>query len=139
MKVEIKPLKVRYQGKILTIDIQEELSINKNIIEKQLKDIPSSYYILCSIRDSYIHKRDLLEREKEEAYSKSWTFYKDSNSSWNNDYVSNKANFNNKYMSLCRRYLKAVKKASILINLCKAYEAREGILRTISANQRINK
>lgn len=136
MDIDVKPLKVRYQGKVITIDIQKELLIDKGKLEMQLKDIPSSYYILCSIRNSYIKKRDLLARERDEAYSKAWTFLKDNNSSWNNDYVSNKANYNHKYSSLCRRYLKAAEKASKLIDLCRAYESREGILRTLSANSR---
>ena len=136
MDVEIKPLKVKYQGREIVIDIQGELQINRNKLESQLKDIPSSYFILCSIRNNYIRKRDMLARERDEAYSKAWTFLKDSNPSWNNDYVSNKANCNHKYISLSNKYLKAAEKASLLIDLCKAYESREGILRTISANLR---
>lgn len=136
MNVEIKPLKVKYQGQEIVIDIQGELQINRNKLESQLKDIPSSYFILCSIRNAYIRKRDMLARERDEAYSKAWTFLKDSNPSWNNDYVSNKANCNHKYISLSNKYLKAAEKASLLIDLCKAYESREGILRTISANLR---
>lgn len=136
MDVDVKPLKVRYNGKIITIDIQKELAIDRNKLESQLKEVPSSYYILCSVRNYYIRKRDSLARERDEAYSKAWTFLKDANPSWNNDYVSHKANTNHKYVSLSNRYLKAAEKASMLIDLCKAYESKEGILRTISANLR---
>lgn len=136
MDVDVKPLKVRYNGKIITIDIQKELAIDRNKLESQLKEVPSSYYILCSVRNYYIRKRDSLARERDEAYSKAWTFLKDANPSWNNDYVSHKANTNHKYVSLSNRYLKAAEKASMIIDLCKAYESKEGILRTISANLR---
>ncbi|MCM1438832.1 MAG: hypothetical protein NC131_06425 [Roseburia sp.] len=136
MDVEIKPLKVRYQGKTITIDVQKELTVDRNKLESQLREVPSSYFILCSVRNYYIRKRDALARERDESYSKAWTFLKDANPSWNNDYVSNKANSNKKYVSLCNRYLKAAEKAAKLIDLCKAYESKEGILRTISANLR---
>ena len=136
MNVEIKPLVVRYQGKKLTIDIQKELSINQNKLDSQLREVPSSYYILCTLRDKYIRKRDLLARERDEAYSKAWNYYKDSNPSWNNDYVSNKANTNNKDVALCNRYLRAVEKASKFISICRAYESKENIMRTLSANLR---
>ncbi len=136
MDIDIKPLKVKYQGKVITIDIQKELTIDRNKLESQLREVPSSYYILCSVRNTYIRRRDSLARERDEAYSKAWTYLKDANPTWNNDYVSNKANSNHKYVSLSNKYLKAAEKAAMLIDLCKAYESKEGILRTLSANQR---
>ena len=136
MDVDISPLKVKYQGKVITIDIQKELTIDRNKLESQLREVPSSYYILCSVRNTYIRRRDSLARERDEAYSKGWTYLKDANPTWNNDYVSNKANSNHKYVSLSNKYLKAAEKAAMLIDLCKAYESKEGILRTLSANQR---
>lgn len=136
MDVDISPLKVKYQGKVITIDIQKELTIDRNKLESQLREVPSSYYILCSVRNTYIRRRDALARERDEAYSKAWTYLKDANPAWNNDYVSNKANSNHKYVSLSNKYLKAAEKAAMLIDLCKAYESKEGILRTLSANQR---
>ena len=136
MDIDIKPLNVKYQGKVITIDIQKELTIDRNKLESQLREVPSSYYILCSVRNTYIRRRDSLARERDEAYSKAWTYLKDANPTWNNDYVSNKANSNHKYVSLSNKYLKAAEKAAMLIDLCNAYESKEGILRTLSANQR---
>lgn len=136
MKAEIKPIKVNFQGEIIEIDLGEELKINENLLNSHLKQSPHSYYILCSLRDKYIKQRDALAREKEEAYSQAWLFYKDTNEKWNNDYVSHKANTNNKYKSVYNRYLKAVDKANRFISICKAFESRENILRTLNANIR---
>lgn len=129
-------LRVKFEGKVLEIDIQKELSINENIINSQLRESPSSYYVLCSLRDKYIKERDLLAREKDEAYSNAWVYYKDANERWNNEYVSHKANLNKKYSSINERYLKAVEKANKFITICRCYESRENILRTINANLR---
>lgn len=136
MNTKIEKIKVKFQGKPIEIDIAKELSIREETIQGQLISSPSSYYILCSIRDNYIKKRDKLARDKDIAYSEAWTFYKDSNERWNNDYVSHKANTNHKYQSLYEQYLKACDKANVFISLCKAYESREGILRTLNANLR---
>ena len=136
MRVDIKPLKVKFQGNTLEIDLNKELSINENLIDSQLKDSPSSYYILCSIRDRYIKERNALAREKEAAYSQLWVYYKDSNERWNNDYVTNKVLSSKKYTSICERYIKAESKANQFISLCRAYENRDNIMRTISANLR---
>nr|UVN07987.1 MAG: recombination, repair and ssDNA binding protein [Bacteriophage sp.] len=136
MKTEINKLKVVFEGRTLEIDIQKELSINENLLNSQLKDSPSSYYILASLRDKYIKQRDALAREKDEAYSAAWIFIKESNERFNNDYVAHKANISPKYKSIYQRYLKAVEKANKYITICRAYESRENILRTINANMR---
>ena len=136
MKVTFNKLKVKFQGKDLEIDLNKELKINEDIINSQLCDYPSSYYVLCSLRDKYIKERNALEREKDEAYSQLWVYYKDANERWNNDYVTNKVISSKKYSSIYERYLKAEARASQFISLCKAYESRTDILRTINANLR---
>ena len=68
MKTEINKLKVVFEGRTLEIDIQKELSINENLLNSQLKDSPSSYYILASLRDKYIKQRDALAREKRQTF-----------------------------------------------------------------------
>lgn len=129
-------ISVKYKGKIVTINIIKELSIDENIINSQLKNIPSSYAFLCLLRDNLIKKRDTLEREKNIAYSKAWLFYKESDNRLNNDTANHKAMVNPKYLSIEERYLKAVHKANKLISICRAYESRERIIQTLSANIR---
>lgn len=129
-------ISVKYKGKIVTINITKELSIDENIINSQLKNIPSSYAFLCLLRDNLIKKRDTLEREKNIAYSKAWLFYKESDNRLNNDTANHKAMVNPKYLSVEERYLKAVHKANKLISICRAYESRERIIQTLSANIR---
>lgn len=129
-------ISVKYKGKIVTINITKELSIDENMINSQLKNIPSSYAFLCLLRDNLIKKRDTLEREKNIAYSKAWLFYKESDNRLNNDTANHKAMVNPKYLSIEERYLKAVHKANKLISICRAYESRERIIQTLSANIR---
>lgn len=129
-------ISVKYKGKIVTINITKELSIDENIINSQLKNIPSIYAFLCLLRDNLIKKRDTLEREKNIAYSKAWLFYKESDNRLNNDTANHRAMVNPKYLSIEERYLKAVHKANKLISICRAYESRERIIQTLSANIR---
>ena len=136
MSQKINKLKIHFQGKVFEIDVEKELSINENIINSQLKSSPSSYAFLCMVRNYYIKKRDKLEREKDMAYSVAWLYYKDSDSKMNNDTANHKANTNKKYISLYNKWKIIPNKADDLISLCKAYENRENILRTISANIR---
>ena len=134
--VVIKPIKVKFKGQEIKIDIQKELSINENLMTSQLKDSPYSYYVLCAIRDKYIKERDALVREKEDTYASQWVYFKDSNERWNNEYVTNKVLSSKKYKSVCERYLESAAKASEFISICQAYQNRENILRTLNANIR---
>ena len=134
--IGIKPIKVRVEGKTYYIDVSKEFHIDKNNIETQLRDPSFNLYILCIVRDYLIKKRDTLSMERDKAYSKAWIFYKEANERWNNDYVDNKASTNQKYLSLCERYIQSCEKASKFISLCKAYENRIEVLRTLNANLR---
>lgn len=125
-----------YNGKKYEVDLTKELKIDEATINTQLKDLPSNYLFLCLQRDKAIQQRDKLERERDEAYSKAWIFYKDADSRMNNEMVSHKASTNQKYISLNKSYQKAAYKANKLISICKAYESRERILQTLSANLR---
>jgi hypothetical protein len=126
----------KYKGKLVTINISRELEINENIINSQLKNIPSNYAFLCLLRDKIIKRRDKLEKEKDYAYSKVWLYYKESDNRLNNDTVSHKALTSKIYIKANDKYLKALDKANRFISICKAYESRERIIQTLSANIR---
>lgn len=126
----------KYKGKLVTINISRELEINENIINSQLKNIPSNYAFLCLLRDRIIKRRDKLEKEKDYAYSKAWLYYKESDNRLNNDTVSHKALTSKIYIKANDKYLKALDKANRFISICKAYESRERIIQTLSANIR---
>ena len=126
----------KYKGKLVTINISRKLEINENIINSQLKNIPSNYAFLCLLRDKIIKRRDKLEKEKDYAYSKAWLYYKESDNRLNNDTVSHKALTSKIYIKANDKYLKALDKANRFISICKAYESRERIIQTLSANIR---
>ena len=126
----------KYKGKLVTINISRELEINENIINSQLKNIPSNYAFLCLLRDKIIKRRDKLEKEKDYAYSKAWLYYKESDNRLNNDTVSHKALTSKIYIKANDKHLKALDKANRFISICKAYESRERIIQTLSANIR---
>lgn len=125
-----------YHGKKIVVNITKELSIDENLIDSQLKNHPSNYAFLSLLRDEYIYKRNKLERERDKTYSEIWSYFKSSDSRLNNDAVHNKVLTNKKYQSILDKYGKVSRKTDKLISICKAYESRERILQTISANLR---
>ncbi len=141
-KVSIKDIKddsitVKYKGEKIRINITNELGINEQIINNQLKESPSSYAFLLLLKSRSLKERDLLERKKDIAYSEAYIYYKNSGAkNITNEQANHKANTNKKYISYYNKWIKACNKADILIGLCKAYENRERILQTVSANLR---
>lgn len=131
---------IMYNGKKITIDVTEELRINEQVINSQLKEMPSSYSFLLLLRSNAIKERNLLDRQKDIAYSEAYLFYKDSNSNgMTNEKANHKANTNSKYTSLYEKWLKACNKVSILDDICKSFESRQTIIQTLSANLRKEK
>ena len=130
------PLEIKYEGKTYQIDIKKELSIDEGILNEQIKDIPSNYAFLCILRDRAMNKKNKLEAEMNQAYSQAWVYYKEADSRINNDLATHKASSNKKYLSLQKKYLKALDKATLLSSICRAFESRERLVQTISSNLR---
>lgn len=128
-------LKITYRGKVYKIDLDKELSIDENMVNQSLRKSPSNYALLTMVRDRLVFKRDKLEKEKDQAYSKAWLYYKESGNV-NNETATHKAESNKAYQGALKRWLRADYEATRIISICKAYENRENILRTISANIR---
>lgn len=130
-------IKVKYKGEYITIEVTKELSIIVPQINGELKSSPSNYAFLCLIRDEYIYKRDMLEKEKDIAYAEAWVYYKESSTPpLVNDMVDKKAMLSKNFVTKQEKYIKAVYKANQLISICKAYESREKLLQTLSSNIR---
>ena len=132
-QIKKNTLKILFQGKTYEIDLDQELMIDENLVNQSLRRSPSNYALL--VRDRLIYKRDKLEKAKNQAYSKAWLYYKESGNI-NNDAAAHKAENNQAYQGALKRYMKAEYNASKMISICKAYESRENILRTVSANLR---
>lgn len=132
-------LQIKYKGKQLQINITKELSIDEALMNSQLKSSPSNYAFLCTLRDKAIKKRDKLEKDKDRQFSELWLFFKNSDNKMTNDSASHRTMASKKYQAIEDRYLKASYQANKLISICRAYESRERILQTLSANLRKEK
>ena len=129
-------IEVTYKGKKIVINVTEELMIDDNTINRQLTQLPSNYAFLCLLRDEAIHKRDIMEAKMNQVYSEVWLYYKNADSRSTNDTASKRADSNQKYLSIQKKYLKALDKANRLSSICRAYESRERLIQTLASNLR---
>lgn len=138
-EIKDNTLEVKYQGKKVLINITKELEINESTINSQLKDSPSSYAYLCSLRDKAIKKRDKAEKDKNMKFSELWVYYKNSDPKMTNDMATHRATSSKKYQDAEDEFIKASYEANKIISFCKAFESRERLLQTISSNLRKEK
>jgi hypothetical protein len=96
-QIKSDTITVSYKGKKVVIDVTKELVIDDSLLNSQLMDSPSNYAFLCSIRDKYIQKRNILEKQRDYQFSKLWLFYKKSNAKMTNDMATHQVMDNAKY------------------------------------------
>lgn len=125
-----------YDGEQYTLDISKELSINTNLLNDSLKNSPSSYAFLCLVRDTYLKKKETLERERDLSYAQIWIYFKEAYPKWNNEFTNQKTISSSKYQSICKELESITYIYDTISSICKAFESRERILQTLSANLR---
>ena len=54
-------LEITYHDEKLAINLTKELSIDESQMNSQLRDSPSNYAFLCTLRDKAIRKRDKIK------------------------------------------------------------------------------
>lgn len=125
-----------YQGAKYDLDLSKELSIDENLLNTHLIDSPSNYAFLCLVRNHYLNLKEKLEREKETVYASIWYYYKDLYPKWVNEMVTQKTIANTKYQNISEKLEEINFTYNTISSICKAFESREKILQTLSANLR---
>lgn len=129
-------LKVIYKEKEYNLNISEELKIDPNTINSLLQDSPANYAFLCLLRDEQNALRLKLEQEVEFTYAQIWAFYKESSAKTTNEMARSKTLVNPKYNKALNKCQEITNLYNKLCSICKAYESRERIMQTLSANIR---
>lgn len=129
-------VKFVYGKKRVEIDLSKEWEITETTINSHLCNQSANYAFLSMVKNEYCSKRDEAEKEKDEAFSKAYISYKESNPRITNELATHKANSSAKYQLAYEKYIKAKKNADDLISLCRAYEMKAQMMQTVSSNLR---
>lgn len=136
LKKEIELLPLTHRGKTYKLDIIKELQINPSRINSELTEQPSSYYLLCLIKNHAVSERDRLEVERDASFSKAYIAAKESGPNVNNDTAEHKARKSKAYVLAFEAYIQAKEEAQNLMDICRAFEQRSNLIQTISSNIR---
>jgi len=134
-------IKIKYGEEIFKFNLKEELEINEDKINSELKEQPSIYGFLTLLHKKLIRLKEEAELEKDSLYSSEYIKWKDSinkstNKVYSDDYCKHKALSNLKYKLSYKKFIKANEIASILGSCVKSFEQRKDMIQTMSANLR---
>jgi hypothetical protein len=140
-KSSLMDIKLRYNGETFKFNLNEELSINPDKINQELKEQPSYYSFLLLLQSKLLVLKEDKEREMEKAYAKSYSKYAVSINEKTNRIYSDKlakelAISNDTYQKAHIEYLTAKNDYGIIQSAVKGFEQRFSLIQTLSANLR---
>lgn len=127
-------IEVLFRGKVYTINLYEELQINTQKINDELKEQPTSYAFLSTLNQHFIKRAENAERvmEKYKSMSIKKLYEKNGNVSLAKELYAAEP----LYDKAMKDFNAAKDQRNILSMAVKSFEQRAFILQTLSANTR---
>lgn len=137
-------IRIVYGKEEITFNLFEEVVVDENKINQEIKNQPSVYAYLNMLYKKLIRVAKSREKEMEKRYANLFVKYKNTldpltNRPYNNDIAEERVKKNTIYQKLEREFLDAEHNASILEVCVKAFEQRYSLIQTLSANIRKSK
>jgi len=140
LKSNLMGVNISYGKEDFSFNLNAELAIDENIINREVKEQPSSYAFLNMLYKKLIRAFKEAEKKMERKHSQLFLKYKqekeDSGRSLNNDSVKAKINIDPVYNELWNEFIEAEHQAMVLEVCVKAFEQRVNLIQTLSANIR---
>jgi len=136
-------ISISYGDEEFSFNLFNELVVNENIINKEIKEQPSSHAFLAMLLTKLTRIEADSKKEMENAFSKMYIFYKNeldtnTNRPISNDLAKEKTINSKKYQVAVSRYNTAKENRGIIETCVKAFEERGSLIQTLSANIRNN-
>lgn len=138
---KVNEIKIKYGGETFKFNLNEELSINTNKLNQEIKDQPSYYGFLLLLRNRLLTIKEDLERQKDKVYAHQYLKTCDKiNPSTNRPYSDKaaiqKALASVEYNSISKEYFKARQDFNDINSCVTAFEQRSSLIQSLSANLR---
>lgn len=132
-------LDLTYKGKRYRFNMYEELQIKEINIDKAIKEHPSSYFFLLTLRTNLESNKRLLDAARKRTWNKVYKKEKAYNTGGrpqSDDLCKAKAEASLDYKEATKEWVEAEKAYSLIDNAVKAFEERKALIQTLSANLR---
>lgn len=138
---EIMVVNVTFGSEQFIINLYEELVVDENTINKEIKEQPNHYAFLGMLYKKLIRLAADTEKEMEKKFSEVYVKYKEKINDntgrvYDKEYAQHIANASPKYQELRTKFLKLKADAGDVDVCVKAFEQRKDLIQTLSANIR---
>lgn len=140
-KSTLMDIKLKYNGEVFKFNLHEELSINPDRINQELKEQPSHYSFLLLLQSKLLILKEDKEMEMDKAYAKEYSRLANKINSLTNRVYSDKlakelAIASDGYQSAVKGYLTAKNDLGLIQSAVRGFEQRFSLIQTLSANLR---
>jgi len=140
LKANLMNIQIRFAGEVFKFNLYEELVINENIINDELKSQPS----ISGFLGTLLVKLDRIKKDKEaelnKKYNRLFVKYKgkitNSGRPPSDDLAKSMVISNSGYQKLLSEYLQAEENANTIKACSNAFQERSYLIQTLSANIR---
>lgn len=134
-------VKIKFEGQVFKFNLNEELSINPDRINQELKEQPSHYAFLLLLQSKLLVYKEDREREMERVYAEKYSKYCEKiNPKTNRPYADKLAKemaiASTDYQEAHKKFLSSKKDLGIIQACVKGFDQRFSLIQTISANLR---
>ena len=138
---KLMDITIKYGGDKFNFNLFEELVINENKINTELKEQPSSYGFLLLLHKKLVRVKDDLDLEKDKTWAQAYLKAKgttDDNTGrpMANDSAKEMATADRKYIKSAQKLNKAKETADLVGSCCRSFEQRGHLVQSIAANLR---
>lgn len=134
-------VKVSFGKELFEFNLNEELIVNENKINTEVKEQPNSYAFLSMLAKKLLRVYKDSEKQMEKKFSELYVKYKKklnpaTQRPYDKDYAYHIANSNPDYQELKDKFLKAKSDYDTIETCVKSFEQRAFLIQTLSANIR---
>lgn len=134
-------ISVTYGEEKIVFNLKEELRIDENIINNELKNQPSSYAFIAMLHKKLVRKSVDSEKKTDRAFAKAFIKNKTSVDEstgrvMSKEVAKEKAELDPVYIKLQKQSSQCKEDADIVYVAVRSFEQRQSLIQTISANLR---
>ncbi len=134
-------IEIKWQGELIKYNLHEEMVIDPDKITHEALMQPSAYAFLAMLHKKLARHVAQLETEMKREYSRAYIKYKGMNNPktnrpYSDDLCKEKANISRDYKKAEDTFIEARGQESLIYACVRAFEGRQQMIQTISANTR---
>jgi hypothetical protein len=137
--LKVNNISIVYDGEKIRFNLFEEVSINENRLDQEIKSQPSLYAFLILIQKKLNTRFEGLKQERKKLYGQLFLRAKQRSHAgrpYNDEMAKAWVESHKKYVTITSNCIKAKDEADVLYAAVRAFEQRKDLIQTLSSNNR---